>query len=727
MYFIPTIGSEWVQDHAARATWAHISKHFEKTEGLAFYLHPSLNAVVRTRPPELTVLARDFQPLVIRTLRYSIADLSAATDSQWQTSTGVAIENPALEIEDLAEELGNKFRSQRALREVLKAHPVVALPLINERDFQRKFPDFRWGVVHPMWMDSHADHDWPRTTLPLSETQWRIAQAIVQSVHPLNARTTSNFATGTAQPAATIGEALRELDKTIALLDEEQLTAAIPIAPGPQRIRGLAGTGKTVLLAMKAAQIHAHYPTRKILFTFYTQSLYNQVSNLIIKFYQAMAGTSAPDWNTLHIRHAWGGRSRPGVYFDLCERHGIPALNLKDAKSLNHEYPFLACCNHALALSLREEYDYILVDEAQDLPQPFFEVLWALSRPPHAICFAYDELQNMSRVALPAVEELFGRLADGTPRVSLDGEYDGPIRKDIVLLKSYRCPQSVLMLAHCVGLGIAAPSGPYQMLEDDSSWRAIGYEVEEGFLTPGSSVVLKRPPINSPNPIGTLFPSRPLVEVFQFDTVEDEIDWVASRIADDIQAQGVPPESIMGIWFEPQQAALKLSILQRKLYDRQIASTIPGISGDAMTFSESQRVTLTSPNRAKGNEASIVYVMGLELLNTYTDPVGNRNRAFAALSRARGWVVATGSGARMSAVADEFKLYLRAQPYVRFVYPTKEKLLRVLDANATNERRIQIRRAQESAQKLAELDPNALIDLDPAVIAKLRALLGSQK
>jgi len=58
-----------------------------------------------------------------------------------------------------------------------------------------------------------------------------------------------------------MGAAIRELDKQVASLDDEQELVALQIAPGPQRIRGLAGTGKTVLLAMRAANIHLQEPS----------------------------------------------------------------------------------------------------------------------------------------------------------------------------------------------------------------------------------------------------------------------------------------------------------------------------------------------------------------------------------------------------------------------------------------------------------------------------------
>lgn len=45
--------------------------------------------------------------------------------------------------------------------------------------------------------------------------------------------------------------------------DREQLQVADSIPSGPQRIRGLAGTGKTILLAQRAAKMHYEHPETK--------------------------------------------------------------------------------------------------------------------------------------------------------------------------------------------------------------------------------------------------------------------------------------------------------------------------------------------------------------------------------------------------------------------------------------------------------------------------------
>jgi superfamily I DNA and RNA helicase len=77
------------------------------------------------------------------------------------------------------------------------------------------------------------------------------------------------------------GAILKAIEKEIANLDQWQKKAAIEVPDGPQRVRGLAGSGKTVVLALKAAYLQAQHPDWNIVVTFHTRSLSQQFKDLI--------------------------------------------------------------------------------------------------------------------------------------------------------------------------------------------------------------------------------------------------------------------------------------------------------------------------------------------------------------------------------------------------------------------------------------------------------------
>jgi len=107
------------------------------------------------------------------------------------------------------------------------------------------------------------------------------------------------------------GNAAKTVESEIASFDLNQKHGSMVVLDGLQRIRGLAGSGKTVVLAMKAALTHLRDPDATIIYTFYTKSLYQLVQRLITRFYRQYDDKD-PDWTKLRIMHAWGAPKFPG-------------------------------------------------------------------------------------------------------------------------------------------------------------------------------------------------------------------------------------------------------------------------------------------------------------------------------------------------------------------------------------------------------------------------------
>ncbi|SIS97671.1 hypothetical protein SAMN05421759_10896 [Roseivivax lentus] len=78
-----------------------------------------------------------------------------------------------------------------------------------------------------------------------------------------------------------LGAVLKKIEAGVANLDSWQKKSAIAYPEGPQRIRGLAGSGKTIVLALKAAYLHARHPDWNIAVTYYSRSLQQQFKDLV--------------------------------------------------------------------------------------------------------------------------------------------------------------------------------------------------------------------------------------------------------------------------------------------------------------------------------------------------------------------------------------------------------------------------------------------------------------
>lgn len=101
------------------------------------------------------------------------------------------------------------------------------------------------------------------------------------------------------------GAKIGRLNESIANLDADQSAATVD---GVQRIRGLAGSGKTIVLALKVAYLHAQNPEWLIGVTFNTRSLKGQFERLINAFVIEQT-SEEPDWTRIKILHSWGSPS----------------------------------------------------------------------------------------------------------------------------------------------------------------------------------------------------------------------------------------------------------------------------------------------------------------------------------------------------------------------------------------------------------------------------------
>lgn len=460
----------------------------------------------------------------------------------------------------------------------------------------------------------------------------------------------------------TKGYAANLAEKEIMLFDRKQKMAYLTPINGVCRIRGLAGSGKTVVLCMKAALLHLSEPDARILYTFYTKSLYQHVRRLITRFYRQY-NDQDPDWDKIQVRHAWGSSSMEGVYSQACERNDISRLNFGEARSRSIADPFDAVCKDFMARmpAPEKQYDYVLIDEGQDFPKSFIQMCLSLVVQDRLL-LAYDDLQTIFQSHAPTAAEIFGE-ENGTPRVNF--------AEDIVLPKCYRNPRELLVVAHALGFGIYA-NNISQMIESEEYWHDIGYEVQSGKLETGKEVSILRPEDNSLKSISERYDKSSIIRYQIFDNFNSEVMEVCKCINEDIKTQCLHPDDIMVLTADDKNAATYLNTIAHILSVRYNIMT-NNVHADKFAvgnFQEKDRVTLSTIHKAKGNEAYAVYVVGIDALVPAKKNYRARNLLFTAMTRAKGWVWLSGIGKTADLWADEIQKALQHCPYLQFRYPT---------------------------------------------------------
>ncbi|WIX07148.1 ATP-binding domain-containing protein [Xanthomonas oryzae] len=91
----------------------------------------------------------------------------------------------------------------------------------------------------------------------------------------------------------------------------------------------------------------------------------------------------------------------------------------------------------------------------------------------------------------------------------------------------------------------------------------------------------------------------------------------------------------------------------------------------APEFQEKGAVTLSTIYKAKGNEAYCVYIVGIDGL-FWRPSHKDRNRAFTAMTRTKGWLCITGVGASAQRFGAELQKAKDNFPSLQFVQPSEQ-------------------------------------------------------
>lgn len=515
------------------------------------------------------------------------------------------------------------------------------------------------------------------------------------------------------------GSVLRAIEREIANLDRWQKSAAIETPEGPQRIRGLAGSGKTVVLALKAAYLHTQHPDWQIAVTFHSRSLYQQFKDLIERFTLEHMGDK-PDWEHLHIMHSWGSSSTEGIYSVACAAANMPPTNYLSAKSrFGVMRAFEGVCNElAAAMKGREfnVYDAVLIDEAQDLPKSFFRIVDAITKAPKRIVWAYDELQNLSEAGMASTPELFGR------DIQLTNTPGSP-QQDIILPVCYRNTPWALTLAHALGFGLLREKGMVQHFDEPGLWAEIGYMVEKGPLADGSDVVLSRAPRSFPEFFPKLLTPQDAVQSFRFGTKDEQYAAIAAQIDVNLKQDEIDPDDILIVLPEPITARDEYYSLRKHLDSRGIPSSLAGVTNDRDLFSQQGIVTVSGVYRAKGNEAPMVYVANADFCVAGHELIRLRNILFTSITRSRGWVRLCGVGDRMDALQKEIDGVVAQGFKLAFRIPTQAErdTMRTINRDRTAEEMSQIRKVEKNLEEALDLVKKGVVSAD--ALPQLQALL----
>jgi len=653
--FITTENINTQGEKTERLVWRRIQSAFTQRHCLAYWRYPIFVQGAR-REPDILIADLQLGLIIIEVKSLEIEQIQSINGHNWQyqhfyTDTG----NPYQQAESQLFSLLKYTEAEPSLSCKITGMVVVALPLILEKSWLDKgFNSLPSNP--PILFQQHfqSSYDLPLhlEKIPpvvrgkkLDYSDWKLLTSILGGkpvFTPPSHRVLSH--------PHSRGKILAQLKPHIFSYDILQEKIAKQIPPGPQRIRGIPGSGKTVLLCQKAAQIHLKHPDWHIAIVFFSRSLYctirHQVNQWLGYFtanqYQYSANSN------LQILHAWGGK-QPGLYSLICQKTKIPPITVNETATQPPQEALAEACVQLLQqTSIPPIFDAILIDEAQDLisqswryqqKQPFYWMSYQALRPTNPLhpqqrrlIWAYDEWQSIHDSHQLTAGELLGR--DLAHLVT--GVYPGGINKTEIISCSYRTPAPLINLAYGLGMGLYRQGGMLRGMTNIAEWEAIGYQVT-GDLIPGKKVTIARD--NHIHPLPKIW-SKSLISFDTYNSRQQELTALAQKIIDNLRYDGLRPSReilviILGDYF----TATPLETYVAKFLTKQgIDIHIP----DGDNFWCEGAVTISRIHRAKGNEADLVYLIGLDNIAQAEDNLALRNQLFIAITRSRGWLNLSG-------------------------------------------------------------------------------------
>lgn len=451
---------------------------------------------------------------------------------------------------------------------------------------------------------------------------------------------------------------INEINDYIESYDDDQFKAIVTDSRGIQRIRGMAGSGKTIIIARKAAQLHIDHPDWNIVVTYSTRSQKNQLEKLISDYYEKLTDGLTIDNSKIRVMHAWGSANANGLYYEICLHNEIQALNFSQARIYfrTAKDVFSKICGLVLSEDkpLKKEYDCILIDEAQDFKSEFFKLCLNVVKDDR-IVYAYDELQNLGGETMDSPVKLFGKdIANDTP-----------------LRVCYRNQRKVIVAAHALGMGIYRDNEPpIQMPKTLQVWDSIGYN-SEGELRFGENVTLYRPNETSPDVIKI---DDPII-FKKCNSAEEQFNYLIDSIVDNCNNGYLITKDIMIIDLDTFNAEKNYEDI--KCGEDVVALHYAGKNNPEEFFREDS-IVYSSVFRAKGNETYMVYIINAQQVINNIDQIKLRNALFTAMTRSKGWVTVIGYGESMDNLIKEFNC-VETNDYklVFSPYPTKDQLKKI--------------------------------------------------
>jgi len=384
--FVETEQIEHSGGDGERRVWDALKRSCAGRECVAYWRYPMFSNVGEQRKEvDILLLDRELGMLAVEVKSIRAQQITAIDGHVWATKGFYKQRiSPYQQAEDAAFMFKSLLERDGLTRNKVTTRAMVALPLISSAEWAAA--PFALQPSAPQEELICSDHLTPAGLLrrlqgappltpapAMSDEVWARLLSLIGGAH-LHRKEAA-----TPRPTAPLqlkSEVITQARSQVYDFDVHQAQIGLSISNGAQRIRGIAGSGKTVILCQKIAHMALKHPDWRLGFVFFTRSLYDGIIRSIdqwLKFFSQGTVSYQQVADRIFVMHAWGSQDQLGLYSYACQLTGTPKRTPRDC---NRKQPNegLAESVSALLEHLHEEkitipqvFDALLIDEGQDL------------------------------------------------------------------------------------------------------------------------------------------------------------------------------------------------------------------------------------------------------------------------------------------------------------------------------------------------------------------------
>lgn len=656
------LGQEDIKNHAHASVVIATIKAFGNCAAAFLYIEPC-TARSSYRPPDVLLCHPDVGLLVIEVKGHAIGDINGieAGNLMIQREGFIRPLNPFRQAEDAMFQIKNDIeRYTRAPNKVPLTNILIAFPNISLAEWKSKGYDRCLPLEHIVFKEDITDHSrlkshilkFVTTSLkeshkpsPVNPDDIKAIKTIFGDSGVVNVKPEERSIRAEV-PEEKLGAYVDELMSLEKYLSEEQQELSrAEIGEHPRLIRGVAGSGKTIVLANMAARyinrslraqlqkdfIKTCEGRPRVAITCFNRSLVKFIAKKTRdSFYQQTLENIPP--NILQVNYfngfLWNLINEEGLQIDY-----IPA---DSGSSQQRAQKYLASLRkfsveNPEAFELYK-FDAIFVDEGQDFVEEEYQILMELIKPhplteEKPLIIFYDDAQN-----------LYGRQRPNWKEIGID-----VLSRTRVMRECFRNTREIIEFAFNMLLGAQCgdEKGPETRTYADLAYLKQINLVEEHsgyFEVKFAERRFKKPMIRG-------FLSR-----------IDEFNYLNDEIARLIKEENVRSEDILVLFYGPQKS--EFASLKSKL--ESLDGHIKGFmlpygqndDKDSYIF-RPDYLTISTVNGAKGYDAQAVFLIGVDLFDR--DKPG-RAAFYVGASRAKLMLYITGIQGKNSLFDEAVKL-----------------------------------------------------------------------